>query len=195
MPLPRSRTRQRSSIDSSTPSSRAISIAVVALLTDDARLKMPPEPFEFHGPRPIAEFLQQLRFWGEDLKMVPTRANSDPAFGYYRKDPNADVYRASGIFVLTVSRGPDLFDDAVRRQEPLRLLRPATHRTQSLAAHWFTVSRLPRLAETRKRVSTAPSSHTLDCVGSAAGVTDSAWAFGDELTPANPVALATPLRG
>jgi RNA polymerase sigma-70 factor (TIGR02960 family) len=76
---------------------------VVALLTDDATLKMPPEPFEFRGSRPIAEFLQQVAFWGEAVKMVPTRANNDPAFGYYRKDPNADVYRASGIFVLTVS--------------------------------------------------------------------------------------------
>jgi RNA polymerase sigma-70 factor (TIGR02960 family) len=76
---------------------------VVALLTDDAKLKMPPEPFEFHGPRPIAEFLQQVAFWGEDFTMVQTRANDDPAFGYYRKDPNADVYRASGLMVLTIS--------------------------------------------------------------------------------------------
>jgi hypothetical protein len=38
--------------------------------------------------------------------MVSTKANNDPAFGYYRKDPNADVYRASGIFVLTVSEDP-----------------------------------------------------------------------------------------
>jgi RNA polymerase sigma-70 factor (TIGR02960 family) len=76
---------------------------VVALLTDDASLAMPPEPFEFHGPRPIGQFLQQVAFSGEDLKMVQTRANNDPAFGYYRKDPNADVYRASGIFVLTIS--------------------------------------------------------------------------------------------
>jgi RNA polymerase sigma-70 factor (ECF subfamily) len=76
---------------------------IVALLTDDAKLKMPPEPFEFHGPRPIAQFLQQVAFWRGDLKMVPTRANNEPAFGYYRKDPNADVYRASGIMVFTVS--------------------------------------------------------------------------------------------
>jgi len=76
---------------------------VVALLTDDAELKMPPEPFEFHGPRPIAQFLQQVAFWREDLKILPTKANNQPAFGYYRKDSNADIYRASGIFVLTVS--------------------------------------------------------------------------------------------
>ena len=76
---------------------------VVALLTDDARLEMPPEPFAFHGPLQIGQFLQQVAFWGEDLKVLPTRANNDPAFGYYRKDPNADVYRASGFMVLTVS--------------------------------------------------------------------------------------------
>jgi len=76
---------------------------VVALLTDDARLKMPPEPFEFYGPRSIGEFLQQVAFFGEDLKLVQTRANHDPAFGYYRKDPNADVYRASALMVLAVS--------------------------------------------------------------------------------------------
>jgi hypothetical protein len=77
----------------------------VALLSDDATLTMPPEPFAFHGALPIAEFLQRVAFWREDLKMVLTRANNDPAFGYYRKDPNADIYRASGIFVLTVSGG------------------------------------------------------------------------------------------
>jgi RNA polymerase sigma-70 factor (TIGR02960 family) len=74
---------------------------VVALLTDDARMTMPPEPFEFRGPRAIAEFLG--RVWGEDVKVVPTRANNAPAFGYYRPDPNADVYRAGGIFVVSVA--------------------------------------------------------------------------------------------
>jgi RNA polymerase sigma-70 factor (TIGR02960 family) len=75
---------------------------VVALLTDDAKLTMPPEPFEFRGPRPITEFLQQVAFWGLDIKTVLTRANNDPAFGYYRRDPHANVYRASGIMVLSV---------------------------------------------------------------------------------------------
>jgi RNA polymerase sigma-70 factor, ECF subfamily len=73
---------------------------VVALLTDDARFTMPPEPFEFLGPRPIAEFLS--RVWGENVKVVPTRANDAPAFGYYRPDPNAAVYRATGIIVLSI---------------------------------------------------------------------------------------------
>jgi RNA polymerase sigma-70 factor (ECF subfamily) len=76
---------------------------VVALLTDDAKVSMPPEPFAFQGPRAIADFLRSLGFWGQDLKLVPTRANNQPAFGYYLPDPNADVHRAGGILVLTVS--------------------------------------------------------------------------------------------
>ena len=76
---------------------------VVALLTDDAKFSMPPEPFEFHGPRVIAEFLRSLGFWGQGLKLVPTRANNQPAYGYYLPDPNADVHRASGIMVLTMA--------------------------------------------------------------------------------------------
>ena len=75
---------------------------VIALLSDDAKFVMPPEPFEFRGPRVIAEFLDSRGFWGQDLKLVPTRANNQPAFGYYLPDPNADVHRASGIMVLTV---------------------------------------------------------------------------------------------
>ena len=76
---------------------------LVALLTDDAKFTMPPEPFEFHGPRVIAEFFPRLGFWGRDLKLVPTRANSQPALGYYVPDPMASVHRAGGILVLTVS--------------------------------------------------------------------------------------------
>jgi RNA polymerase sigma-70 factor (ECF subfamily) len=74
---------------------------VVALLTDDARMTMPPEPFELQGSRPIAEYL--CRVWGEGVKVVLTRANNAPALGYYRQDPHADVYRASGLMVVSVA--------------------------------------------------------------------------------------------
>jgi RNA polymerase sigma-70 factor (ECF subfamily) len=76
---------------------------VVATLTDDARMAMPPDPFEFIGPHAITEFLRSLGFWGQDLKLVPTGANHQPAFGYYLPDPNAGVHRANGIFVLNLS--------------------------------------------------------------------------------------------
>jgi RNA polymerase sigma-70 factor (TIGR02960 family) len=75
---------------------------VIALLSGDAKFVMPPQPFEFRGPRVIAEYLNSRGVWAPDLKLVPTRANQQPAFGYYLPDPNADVYRVSGIMVLTV---------------------------------------------------------------------------------------------
>ena len=75
---------------------------VIALLSEDARFTMPPEPVEFRGPRVIAEFLRSRGFWGQGLKLVPTRANNQPAYGYYLPDPNANVHRASGILVLSV---------------------------------------------------------------------------------------------
>ena len=75
---------------------------VIALLSDDARFTMPPEPGELRGPGVIAEYLHSRGVWGQDLKLVPTRANNQPAFGYYLSDPNANVHRSSGIMVLTV---------------------------------------------------------------------------------------------
>jgi RNA polymerase sigma-70 factor (ECF subfamily) len=75
---------------------------LVAVLAEDARLIMPPEPFEFRGPRAIAGFLQELPFWGRDLKVIPTRANNQPAFVYYTPDPCAPIWRAVGIMVLAL---------------------------------------------------------------------------------------------
>ncbi|MCU1360530.1 MAG: polymerase subunit sigma-70 [Ilumatobacteraceae bacterium] len=76
---------------------------VLELLSDDARLSMPPEPIQCNGPQAIVDFLRDRRFWGPDLRLVPTRANGQPAFGYYLPDPNTSVSRASGLMVLTIS--------------------------------------------------------------------------------------------
>jgi RNA polymerase sigma-70 factor, ECF subfamily len=75
---------------------------LVALLTQDARFTMPPEPAEFRGPRAITGFLRELPFWGEELKVVLTRANNQPALVYYRPDPCAPIWRAGSIMVLTL---------------------------------------------------------------------------------------------
>ena len=75
---------------------------IVSLLTEDARLAMPPEPVEFRGPRAIGDFLRDRGFWGQELKLVPTRANNQPAFGYYLPDPTAAIFRAGGVLVLTL---------------------------------------------------------------------------------------------
>jgi RNA polymerase sigma-70 factor (TIGR02960 family) len=77
---------------------------VVALLTDDAWVTMPPEPFEYQGHAAIAEFFSQA-FGGRTEpthRLVPTRANGQPAFGHYIRDPQAQIARARGILVLTL---------------------------------------------------------------------------------------------
>jgi RNA polymerase sigma-70 factor (ECF subfamily) len=74
---------------------------LVALLTDDARLTMPPEPAEHLGPQPIAGFLLETHR-GQDVKLLHTRANSQPALILYFPDPCAPIWRASGLIVLTL---------------------------------------------------------------------------------------------
>jgi RNA polymerase sigma-70 factor (ECF subfamily) len=73
---------------------------VVALLTADAKLLMPPEPFECRGAYAIADFMQKMSFWGPGLALIPTHANGQIAFGYYRQDPQAPILRAGGLVVI-----------------------------------------------------------------------------------------------
>jgi len=74
---------------------------LVALLTDDARLTMPPEPAEHRGPGPIAGFLVESHL-GQDVRLLSTRANGQPALVLYLPDPSAPIWRASGLIVLTL---------------------------------------------------------------------------------------------
>ena len=55
---------------------------VVALLTDDAWLAMPPAPHEYHGPAAVAGFLTASGDWraGRELTLTPVGANAQPAF-------------------------------------------------------------------------------------------------------------------
>ena len=78
---------------------------LVALLTDDAWLTMPPEPLEYQGHAAIAEFLATRPQWAArvEARLVPTRANHQPAFGYYRADPRTAVACANGLIVLTLA--------------------------------------------------------------------------------------------
>jgi Sigma-70, region 4 len=77
---------------------------LVALLTDDAWMSMPPEPLEYQGHAAIAEFYLSRTWWGtHPIRLVPTRANGQPAFGYYLQDPHAAVDRANGLIVLTLA--------------------------------------------------------------------------------------------
>jgi RNA polymerase sigma-70 factor (ECF subfamily) len=77
---------------------------LVALLTDDAWFTMPPVPLQYQGPLAIASF---LRHWSASrrtrrLRLVPTHANTEPAFGLYLHDAHAPVAHAAGLIVLTL---------------------------------------------------------------------------------------------
>ena len=77
---------------------------VVSLLTDDAWLTMPPEPYEYQGGEAIARFLHDRETRrGAHLRLVPTRANGQPAFGCYLPDAQSPIGRAYGLMVLTLT--------------------------------------------------------------------------------------------
>jgi len=78
--------------------------ALVALLTDDVFVSMPPMPFEYEGRDVVAGFCAALLGAGRRFDLVPTRANGQPAFGVYLRTP-AGVRHGVGLYVLTL--GPD----------------------------------------------------------------------------------------
>jgi RNA polymerase sigma-70 factor (ECF subfamily) len=79
--------------------------AIVALLSEDAHLTMPPTPLDYEGREAIARFLSTVPAGGalERFRLVPTRANGQPAFGCYVRDPHTPVAHAYGLMVLTVA--------------------------------------------------------------------------------------------
>jgi RNA polymerase sigma-70 factor (TIGR02960 family) len=78
---------------------------VVALLTDDAWLSMPPAPHEYHGRDAITAFLHAsfAHRAGRRIDLLPARANTQPAFGSYLTDPAEPAGTPAGLFVLTMA--------------------------------------------------------------------------------------------
>jgi RNA polymerase sigma-70 factor (TIGR02960 family) len=78
---------------------------VVAMLTDDAHLTMPPSPLEYQGLAAVASFLSASADHraGRRFHLVPTRANTQPAFGLYVDDAQAPIASATGLIVLTLA--------------------------------------------------------------------------------------------
>ena len=77
--------------------------AMVLLLTKDAWVTMPPEPYEYQGREAIGRFLlDRAARRGGNLRLVPTRANGQPAFGAYLPDAQAAIAHAYGLMVLTL---------------------------------------------------------------------------------------------
>jgi len=76
--------------------------ALVALLTDDVFMSMPPMPFEYQGPELVGRFSASLFGAGRRFDLVPTRANGQPAFGAYLRAP-AGIRHGVGLYVLTLT--------------------------------------------------------------------------------------------
>jgi RNA polymerase sigma-70 factor (ECF subfamily) len=65
---------------------------------------MPPVPLRYQGRELAGRFWAATAFRpGRSARLVPVRANGQPAFGLYIRDPRAPVAHASGILVLTVA--------------------------------------------------------------------------------------------
>jgi RNA polymerase sigma-70 factor (TIGR02960 family) len=75
---------------------------MVSLLTDDAWVTMPPQPLEYQGHDAIAALLRYNEERRGPLRVVPTRANAQPAFGCYLPDTQTGIARAYGLMVLTL---------------------------------------------------------------------------------------------
>ena len=76
--------------------------ALVALLTDDVFISMPPMPFEYQGRDAVARFCASLFGAGRRFDLVPTRANGQPAFGAYLRAPTG-IRHGTGLYVLTLT--------------------------------------------------------------------------------------------
>jgi RNA polymerase sigma-70 factor (ECF subfamily) len=76
--------------------------ALVALLTDDVFISMPPMPFGYEGRDVVARFCASLFGAGRRFDLVPTRANGQPAFGAYLRAADG-IRHGTGLYVLTLA--------------------------------------------------------------------------------------------
>jgi RNA polymerase sigma-70 factor (TIGR02960 family) len=78
--------------------------ALVALLTDDVFMSMPPMPLEYTGRDVVAQFCALLFGAGREYDVAVTRANGQPAFGVYLRGP-AGVSRGTGLITVALAGG------------------------------------------------------------------------------------------
>ncbi|HZZ47945.1 MAG TPA: RNA polymerase subunit sigma-70 [Pseudonocardia sp.] len=76
--------------------------ALVALLTDDVFVSMPPMPFEYCGREVVTRLFASLFDAGRRYDLVPTQANGQPAFGVYLR-ATTGLRHGTGLYVLTLS--------------------------------------------------------------------------------------------
>ena len=85
---------------------RADVTALVAMLTDDARMTMPPYPDRFEGADAIAAFHSREVFGGgREFRHLATRANRQPAAAVYMRGPGETAFSPLAIDVLRIEDG------------------------------------------------------------------------------------------
>jgi RNA polymerase sigma-70 factor (ECF subfamily) len=110
--------------------------ALVALLTEDAYVSMPPVPLEYHGREPVARFFAALMGGGRRYDLVATRANGQLAFGAYLRASGSPIRHGAGLLVLTLSgdhiSGLTRFDNNALAWFGLPPSLPSLHRSRCL---------------------------------------------------------------
>jgi RNA polymerase sigma-70 factor (TIGR02960 family) len=76
---------------------------LLALLTADVCISMPPIPLEYQGRDAAARFLAVVSRQGRQYDVVPTRANGQLAFGVYLRTPTGGIRHGVGLDVLTLT--------------------------------------------------------------------------------------------
>src|SRR5262245_60528774 len=79
-------------------------VRLTALLADDALMTMPPEPMRVVGPAEIGGFFSTVPMEGrlELIRLLPARANGQPARAAYVQETPGDAFRAYGMMVFAI---------------------------------------------------------------------------------------------
>jgi RNA polymerase sigma-70 factor (ECF subfamily) len=77
---------------------------IVALLTGDALLSMPPEGMRFEGASAVGEFFATVPLDGrlDRIRLVTGRANGQPALAAYAESTESGAYEAYGVMVFAI---------------------------------------------------------------------------------------------
>jgi RNA polymerase sigma-70 factor (TIGR02960 family) len=78
--------------------------ALVALMTDDVWVRMPPLPFEYIGTDAAHRWFTAVDAHRRQVeRLVPAGANGQPAWGEYIRDPASGTLSFAGILVVAVA--------------------------------------------------------------------------------------------
>jgi RNA polymerase sigma-70 factor (TIGR02960 family) len=77
---------------------------LIALMTHDVWVRMPPAPFEYRGTEAAHRFFTAVDAHRREAdRMVPIRANGQPGWGEYRRDPVTGLLHLAGIEVVGIA--------------------------------------------------------------------------------------------